>query len=234
MLSNCLLTAAEVWSAYFQAYTVALFVSIKQIRTCTGQRVWCLLCLLYCRQTKATPPEASCSHYSCYTSVTKVPLSVWHTQDPLCILYMLNDRHSFECFVPRRSLCLRFLASRFQHLEAVQLRYFFCDTTLCQWVLVVPRFEMCGSLTSRCRVSVQNSVLDIRLVEVSALRHIEMSANRHPVTERTYPFYSVDGRWVDERGGLLVLCWQTGTQARGEKPAPAPRGVSALGRCQSS
>ena len=65
---------------------------------------------------------------------------------------------------------------------------------------------MCGSLTSRCRVSVQNSVLDIRLVEVSALRHIEMSANRHPVTERTYPFYSVDGRWVDERGGLLVLC----------------------------
>lgn len=51
--------------------------------------------------------------------------------------------------------------------------------------------------------------------------------------EHTYPFYSVDGRWVYERGGLLALCWQTSTQARGKKPAPAPCGVSALGRCQS-
>ena len=141
MLSKCLLTAAEEWSPYFQACTMALFASNKQIRTCTGQRVWCLLCLLYCRQSNATPPEACCSHYSCYTSVTNVPLSLWHTQDPFSILYMLNDRHSFECFVPRRSLCLRFLASRFQYLETVKLRYFFCDTALCHWALVVPRFE---------------------------------------------------------------------------------------------
>lgn len=65
---------------------------------------------------------------------------------------------------------------------------------------------MCGGLTSRCRGSVQNSILVIRLLEMSALRHIEMSANRHPATERTFRFYSVDGRWVDERGGLLALC----------------------------
>jgi len=37
---------------------MALFANTKQIWTCTGQRVWCLLCHLYCRQTKAAHPQS--------------------------------------------------------------------------------------------------------------------------------------------------------------------------------
>jgi len=34
----------------------------------------------------------------------------------------------------------------------------------------------------------KNSLLEIQLLEVSTLRHIEMFANKHSVTERTIPF----------------------------------------------
>jgi hypothetical protein len=119
---------------------------------------------------------------------------------------MLYDRHSFECFVPRRSLSLRFLASRFQHLEAVQLRYFFCDTALFHWVQVVPRFKTVWRPHFKVSRFSEEFFIGYSILESEYNTPCRNVCQQTPNDGAHYPSYSVGGRWIDECEGLLALC----------------------------
>lgn len=130
--------------------------------------------------------------------MTKVSLSIWHSQDPLSILYMLYDRQSIECFDQRLSLCLRFLASSFQHLEAMHLRYFFCDATLCA---TCPTFQNCVEVSL---LGVEEFFIGYSTLGSEYTTPCRNVLQQTPSDGAHSSFYSVGGSWIDECGGLLA------------------------------